>query len=278
MRTTEQVDRAEQEARASAARAGVSIRGLQGHRELGIASELLGEIWGLVDLREYLEPGLLVAMEHAGNYVSGAFERDDMVAASVGFFSEPIGTTLHSHITGVVPRLAGAGVGTALKLHQRAWCLTRGIATVTWTYDPLVARNAAFNLSRLGVRVVEYLVDFYGPMSDARNRGQPTDRLMVAWPLVDDRPQPTDTDAGRHHVLLGSSDRGAPETGARPPDAAIRCTVRVPSDIEGLRAADPDLATRWRHSVRTAMTSLLDDRWTVVRFDRASSEYVFERR
>jgi predicted GNAT superfamily acetyltransferase len=201
-----------------------------------------------------------------------------MVGASVGFFAVPLGCTLHSHITGVVPRLAGAGVGTALKLHQRAWCLARGITTVTWTYDPLVARNAAYNLSRLGVHVVEYLVDFYGPMSDSRNRGQPTDRLMVAWRLDDHGSVPLGPGAGRPHVLLGSSSDGEPVAGPRPRDAASRCTVRVPSDIESLRAADSGLATRWRYAVRTAMASLFEDGWTVVGFDRADADYLFERR
>jgi predicted GNAT superfamily acetyltransferase len=270
------VAEATEEARRSATGAGVAIRGLGGHPELGTASDLLGQIWGLVDPRDFLEPSLLVAMEHAGNYVAGAFEDNEMVGACMGFFATPVGSTLHSHITGVVPRLAGRGVGTALKLHQRAWCLARGITRITWTYDPLVGRNAAFNLSRLGVRVVEYLVDFYGPMTDARNRGQPTDRLMVAWDLEGSRPKPSDDDTRPSRVALGSSADGGPLPGGPPPEDETRCTVAVPADIEGLRAVDADLATRWRYAVRSAMTALIDEGWTVVGFDRTDG-YVFER-
>jgi predicted GNAT superfamily acetyltransferase len=270
------VTEATEAARRSAAGAGVTIRGLDGHPELGTASELLGQIWGLVDPRDFLEPSLLVAMEHAGNYVTGAFEDNEMVGACVGFFGTPLGSTLHSHITGVVPRLAGRGVGTALKLHQRAWCLARGITRITWTYDPLVGRNAAFNLSRLGVRVVEYLIDFYGPMTDARNRGQPTDRLMVAWDLEGGRPKPSEDGTRPSRVVLGSSADGGPRLGDPSAAAETRCTVGVPADIEGLRAVDADLATRWRYAVRSAMTALLDEGWTVVGFDRIDG-YVFER-
>jgi predicted GNAT superfamily acetyltransferase len=277
MSTPDQIAEATEEARRSAARAGVSIRGLDGHRELGTASELLGQIWGLVDPRDFLEPSLLVAMEHAGNYVVGAFENEEMVGACMGFFAMPLGSTLHSHITGVVPRLAGRGVGTALKLHQRAWCLARGITRVTWTYDPLVGRNAAFNLSRLGVRVEEYLVDFYGPMTDGRNRGQPTDRLMVAWDLLGVRSESSNDDTRPPHVTLGSSADGAPLLGSPPSEGERRCAVRVPVDVEELRAADADLATRWRYAVRAVMTTLLDDGWTVVGFDRAGGGYLFER-
>jgi predicted GNAT superfamily acetyltransferase len=238
---------------------------------------MLGQIWGLVDPRDFLEPSLLVAMEHAGNYVVGAFEDEEMVGACMGFFAMPLGSTLHSHITGVVPRLAGRGVGTALKLHQRAWCLARGITRITWTYDPLIGRNAAFNLSRLGVRVEEYLVDFYGPMTDARNRGQPTDRLMVAWDLAGSRSKPSKDDTRPSHMALGSSADGAPLPGSPPSEDETWCTVRVPADVEELRATDVDLATRWRYAVRAAMTALLDQGWTVVGFDRTDGGYVFER-
>ena len=60
----------------------------------------------------------------------------------------------------------------------------RTSTTVTWTYDPLIRRNAFFNLTRLGARPVEYLVDFYGEMTDAINAGQGSDRLMLHWDLA----------------------------------------------------------------------------------------------
>ena len=58
------------------------------------------------------------------------------------------------------PGLGSQGIGLALKWHQRRWCLDRGIRTVEWTYDPLVARNGWFNLTKLGARAVAYEVDF----------------------------------------------------------------------------------------------------------------------
>ena len=76
-------------------------------------------------------------------------------------------------------------MGFALKLHQRAWCLDRGITLMEWTYDPLVARNAYFNLSKLGATVAEYLPDFYGVMGDGINRFDESDRILVHWPLED---------------------------------------------------------------------------------------------
>ena len=68
-------------------------------------------------------------------------------------------------------------VGFALKVHQRAWALARGVPAIVWTFDPLVARNAWFNLAKLAALPAAYLEDFYGPMTDAINAGMASDRL-----------------------------------------------------------------------------------------------------
>ncbi len=60
-----------------------------------------------------------------------------------------------------------------MKLHQRAWAIARGIPVIEWTFDPLVARNAYFNIRKLGAMPVEYLPNFYGIMGDGIN-GEPT--------------------------------------------------------------------------------------------------------
>ena len=81
------------------------------------------------------------------------------------------------------------GIGRALKAHQREWAFAREVGTITWTFDPLIARNAHFNLAVLGARVTDYLVDHYGDMGDAINSGDESDRLHVAWHLAS--PVPT---------------------------------------------------------------------------------------
>ena len=78
-----------------------------------------------------------------------------------------------------------------MKLHQRAWAADHGLAWVTWTFDPLVRRNAWFNIGVLGAEVHEYLVDFYGPIDDSINAGDESDRLLVAWPTSDRAGRPT---------------------------------------------------------------------------------------
>lgn len=197
------------------------------------AAALVNAIWQ----SEQVTSNLLRALDHAGCYAYGAYDGDDLVGASVAFLGD--GPHLHSHITGVVPGARGRGVGYALKQHQRAWALERGIGTITWTFDPLVRRNAAFNITRLGALPVRYLVDFYGPMDDGINRGDETDRLYVAWDLRAPRPP-------------------VPPEGRR---------VAVPEDVEALRRNDPEAARRWRHTVRDDLGGALAEGWQVVAFD-----------
>ena len=78
------------------------------------------------------------------------------------------------------------GVGFALKQHQRAWGLDRDLSEMTWTFDPLVSRNARFNLTKLGAHASEYAVDFYGPMMGEMNANDQSDRLVAVWPLTSD--------------------------------------------------------------------------------------------
>ena len=66
----------------------------------------------------------------------------------------------------------GANVGFALKQHQRAWALHHGLRKVTWTFDPLVRRNAFFNIQKLARRRADYLENFYGTMNDDINGGR----------------------------------------------------------------------------------------------------------
>lgn len=277
---------------AAADRAGVVVRPLKTLEQMTTACRLLEQVWGIRAGEPFdVQPHLLRALGHGGNYLVGAYRVDDgqLVGASSGFFTEPLGASMHSHITGVLPGIAGRGVGRALKWHQRQWALERGLSSITWTFDPLIARNAHFNISRLGARPHAYFVDFYGVMNDGPNRGQPSDRVEAVWDLsaastmdaADDRQEQADSDpdellASGASVLLSVGDDGLPVAGGNARHAR-HALIGIPRDIEGMRGSHPELALAWRYELRAAMAlSMVDSAWCVTGFAR-SGWYVLSR-
>lgn len=277
-------DAARVDASRAAERSGVVVRPLDDLADLAGVIEVVNGIWKPGAGEPLLTVELLRALSHAGNYVVGAFDGAEMVGACVGFLARTPDVALHSHIAGVSSAARGRSVGFALKQHQRAWALERGLSHITWTADPLVRRNAYFNLVKLGARPIEYLVDFYGDIDDAINAGQGTDRILLRWDLT--APDVTAASQGgrrnagaerlRHVVpALLESESGRP----RPmPDSdhARAVLVGVPADIESIRGRDHALARAWRMAVRDVLGGLMDSGATVTGF-AAPGWYVVER-
>ncbi|MEU2792860.1 GNAT family N-acetyltransferase [Streptomyces sp. NPDC007100] len=246
-----------------------TIRELHRMEDFDAVSLLYADIWGTEPGNPPISAELMQALSHAGNYVAGAYEGDRLVGASVAFFGEPVGTSLHSHITGAV---MGRGVGLALKTHQRRWAKDRRLRRITWTYDPLVRRNAYFNLVKLGARPEEYLTCFYGAINDVINGGDESDRVLAAWDLAAPAPpEVTELPAGAAHGLRNHE--GRPET---VPTDAQTVLVDLPDDIEALRRTDPAAARAWRLAVRHTLGGLLDEGARVVGF-HARRRYVIQR-
>ena len=233
--------------------AGITLRPLDTLAGVRAAEALFVEVWQTAPGKPPVTAEVMRAVEHAGGYVVGAYDGDLLVGASSGFvgFDSDGNPTLHSHITGVVAGVQGRGVGRAMKLHQRAWALERDVRAITWTFDPLVRRNAWFNLVKLGASGVEYLVDFYGTMTDGINAGQPSDRLFCRWDLTAG-PRPSSPDRGP--VVLEDRDGRPVATGAAPDGTLL---VRLPADIERLRTLDPAAAAEWRLAVRDVLVPAL---------------------
>ncbi|WP_430647802.1 hypothetical protein [Agromyces sp. GXS1127] len=267
--------------------ASAGIRILEAHDQPATerVADVLSRIWGRDD--GMIDPALLVAMAHAGNPVglvvpadrAPEVAADAPLGAAVGFCGPP-GMPFHSHIVGLLPDAVGRGRGRAVKLAQRAWCLERGIEAMTWTYDPLVARNAYFNVRRLGAAALAYLPDFYGVMTDAINAGQHSDRVLIRWDLLRTPPAPGAA-ASPAPLLDGAAAAvadldGAPTTYVPPTDPTRPVTVAVPADVERLRGTDPALARRWRLETRAAFTDLLASGWSITDVTR-SGQYVLRR-
>ena len=250
---------------------------------LAEAVALYRTVWRTDTRAAPVNSDVLRALSHAGSYVVGAYDDSGrMVAASTAFLATGHGD-LHSHITGVLASARGRDVGAALKLHQRAWALDRGLGTISWTFDPLLRRNAWFNVSKLGAALTDYLVDFYGPMDDAQNGGDASDRVVAVWDLHGPRARSfaagtpiSPTAPSGAAVLLREGASGAPEH----VEAAAGSTallVQVPVDAQQLRQDRPELARAWRVAVRAALAPLLTGGWTATTLTR-DGWYVLEER
>ena len=220
---------------------------------------------------------LLRAMAAHGGQVLGAFEGDRMVGALVGLvgLTERAEPVVHSHITGVAPDVQHRGVGFELKKAQREWCLTRGIEVVTWTMDPMVARNARFNLHKLGAIGSAFHRDYYGPMDDAFNRGDRSDRLEIRWDLRSERVERAiagradEPDIAEARVVVGPH-------GERSEGEAPLLIVQVPDLYHGLRDSDPEKARAWRDAVADAFGDLFAKGYSATGFAKPGM-YVLER-
>lgn len=242
------------------------IRELSSVEELAALAELFAVVWG--------RPGdppigsdVLKALANSRNYVAGGYVDGQLTGGLVGWFGgrPPRELHLHSHILGVLPRSDARGLGFAMKQHQRLWCLERDIKVIEWTTDPLVRRNAYFNLSKLGARAPEYLVNVYGSMRDGINEGEESDRLLIRWSLdssdatnaADGRPVEPDVDGLTRSgaaVILAAGPAGEP---AEQKSSVPVLLCQVPDDIVALRRESPSLARRWRIALRDAMSGAL---------------------
>jgi predicted GNAT superfamily acetyltransferase len=236
-------------ARQAAEAAGVEIRTLSTLEEAGEVVRLQREAWGEGQL---VPRELIRAFQGAGIPPLGARSGTEIVGFVLGFIGAgEDGLHVHSHQLAVTGGGRSRGVGRALKLAQRAWALDQGIPLMRWTFDPLIARNAYFNLHVLGTVADRFHRHYYGDMGDDVNRGQRSDRLEVRWDLRE-TPGP----------------REVREPGAR---------VSIPEDHEVLRTADPERARDLRDSVANELDSAIAGGLVALAFDREASAYLLAR-
>jgi predicted GNAT superfamily acetyltransferase len=272
---------AEQDAAAAAARASVVMGELDTVVGLRGAADLFSRIWDTPTVPP-MPHDLLRSLVHAGGRVDAAFRDGRLVGAAVAVFSAPADAACYSLIAGVSPGAESRGIGLALKLAQRAWALRAGVSRMVWTFDPLLRRNAWFNIARLGAVGTEYFVDFYGEVADGVNDPE-TDRLAVTWNLR--APLPASTARAGVPGPPGSAGESEPPVilvpgpgdepvGQTVPGASSRLRCWTPGDIIATRRTDPGLARRWRLAVREALggavaegyqvTGMVDPGWYVL--------------
>ncbi len=212
--------------------------------------------WGLADDSYVVPVATMVGAQHHGGLVLGAFlPGGEAVGLSFAFVGRSGDRwCLYSQLTGVAPGHQGRGIGARMKEIQRDHARSIGVKVIAWSFDPLQAGNAHFNLHRLGATASRYIADMYGPRTDDLNRGVPTDRLIVEWPVdPPDAPADDDFEALTSPRLV----EGPDEPLVSPFDALTGTTpllVEIPADIARLRLDDPPRAERWRAAIAGALT------------------------
>jgi predicted GNAT superfamily acetyltransferase len=215
------------------------------------ARNIFDKTWLMASGSE-ITPNLLQAMVHGGAYLSGAFIGEECVGAAFAFPATTGGLHLHSHMTAVLPAYRDKGIGYALKIDQWSWAKKKNYSYLSWTFDPLVRRNAKLNIAKLGVDISAYHPNFYGDMPDALNTGDESDRLMVSWR--------TDVDTPKGRDLISN-----PETGD--------ILIEIPEDIVAIRSKNQSESMKWRRQVREEFMAAFEKNGKVIGFS-ANNEYV----
>jgi len=249
--------------------------------------DLQRRIWGESSVTPV--PQLMAAI-HNGGVVIAAYHEGKPVGFCYGFTGFREGKVhICSHMLGILPEYRDWGIGKQLKLSQREWAIENGYDKMTWTYDPLEARNAYLNLCKLGGVVRTYLESYYGEMGDGINKGMPTDRLLLEWDLNSDR------------VL--SSMNGAPidrvewrdyacvldwELNGEHPHPINRLELgdhegillSVPVSIQQLKKDNLDIALEWGLALRNIFKEAFSSGYIVVgllKSDKPVHAYVLEK-
>ena len=231
----------------------ISIRPLTSLADQELGRMIFDKTWAM-DSGTEITPNLLQAMVHSGAYLSGAFVDGNCVGAAFAFPATTGGLHLHSHMTAVLDNFRDNGIGYALKVDQYKWAKQNNYKEITWTFDPLVARNAKLNILKLGVDISAYYPNFYGDMPDELNAGDESDRVMASLKVVGDTPT--------SRSVISSPDKSA-------------VLIAIPDDIVAIRGKDLAENLRWRRSVRDEFVGVLARGGKVIGFS-ANNEYVVQ--
>lgn len=221
----------------------IEIREVTTVEELAECVYLQREVFASPDL-EISPVRHLIVNKYAGGWTLGAFADGKLVGfvLTIPLF-RGAERAFYSHMTAVKKEFQNLRIGARLKWAQRERALQEGVNYIKWTYQPVQARNAFFNLERLGVTIKTYMPNFYGTdysTSAEQNEviGLDSDRLFADWHL--DSPKVEALSKGEKFVEAGKPAR----------------TIEIINDWNNIVAANPEKAiaeqTRIKEEFQTA--------------------------
>ena len=233
------------------AAANIYVRPFASIKDCNDCVALQREIWGFEE-QDIVPASLLHVVDFVGGVAAGAFDGDGKLLGFVfGITGIHDGETAHwSHMLGVSESARNLGVGLMLKEYQRSRLAELGVVHIFWTFDPLMAKNAYFNLNRLGAEVVEYVPDMYGASASRLHLGLPTDRVVVCLSTAGQRSSPRMPSATEDLPVMTPFPRNGDRTISASDGLSPVALVEIPADILDEVARAPARAATWRTAVR----------------------------
>jgi predicted GNAT superfamily acetyltransferase len=253
----------------------VTIRHLTSWGEFKACVTLQQDVWG-VDFADLVPASIMKVSQRLGGVTAGAFSPDGRLIGFVfGITGTERGKLVHwSDMLGVREEARDLGIGRRLKMYQRDALRPLGVSVMYWTYDPLVARNAYFNLTQLGAEIAEYVPDFYGARtSSVLHEGLGTDRFVVAWHIDEDREGPVQRplpplDSPNIPILDSPAAADQHLLARRPP----RVRVPIPLHIDRIQRTSLAQAAQWRANTRPVFQRALALGYRITAFQRDDSQ------
>ena len=242
----------------------IHYRAVSAPEDLSRVVDLEIAVWGLSE-RDALPVNILSVFQHIGGMIGVA--EDSTNGALVGFsMALPMKPDsdqldLWSHAAGVHPDYQGLGIGAELKFFQRQWALEHGFSAIRWTFDPLKAANANFNLNHLRAVPIAYRINLYGVMRDALNVfGLPSDRLEIRWPTEPSQHAGFKQTSDDAYVLLNDLN---PILQPFPNPLPEQIIIHLPEML-------PEQVGQWQLAIREAFQWGFTHDYQVVGFERHS--------
>ena len=236
----------------------ITIRRFVGYEEYAACEQLQFAVWQTAAVPH----DLLATFDRNGGLVLGAFAGQTLIGTVFGFpgLRADGRPKLNSHRAAVLPDYRNSGIGEQLKWAQREHMLATGIELITWTFDPLLGRNARLNLHKLGGVARRLVQNAYGAYPVVNGVALPSDRLVIEWELT--APRVLQRLAG---VRPAADWTDVPDYTAEAAAAATvtRLRLPIPADLDRLMHEDFPAAYAWRMRARAALESAFAAGWTV---------------
>lgn len=233
-----------------------TIRPCNAVEEFSKCTSLQREIWGYSN-HEVYPARMLLNVPRIGGHVLGAFTSNGLMAGFV--VSIPAWRKerrfYYSLLLGVLPEHENRGLGRTLKIAQRKASLRAGIEYIEWTFDPLRAKNAYFNIVCLGAIARRYCPDYYGLVRSRLQRRLPSDRLIAEWLLR----------SPRVNKALAGKD-------PRPVRKHASAEIAIPLDLDTLVSKRSARAREWQSSVRASLQDCFSRELVITGFERTNTK------